>query len=109
MSSSKEYNYNHVIKKLDFSYIQKEVILICLPFLTCPFAEKSKKVGKSVLGKMSCWCGLDCRLLSGILPRSVAPHSWTHSDTMLEDGMDHGYVEAADMRTQGFVTYSTYN
>ena len=53
---------------------------------------------------MSCWCGLDCRLLSGILPRSVAPHSWTHSDTMLEDGMDHGYMEAADTWTQGFVT-----
>ena len=33
---------------------------------------------------------------SGILARSAAPHSWTHSDTMLHDGMDRGYTEAAD-------------
>ena len=67
--------------------------------------QKSEKIlGKCLLRKMSFWCGFDCRLLSGILPRSVAPHSWTHSDTMLEDGMDHGYMEAADTWTQGFVT-----
>ena len=55
-----------------------------------------KVLGKCLLRKMSCWFGFDCRLLSGILSRSVAPHSWTHLDTMLKDGMEHGYMEAAD-------------
>ena len=58
---------------------------ICTSFLEC------------FLRKMSFWgLVLVHAEPSGILARSAAPHSWTHSDTMLHDGMDRGYTEAAD-------------
>ena len=58
---------------------------ICTSFLEC------------FLRKMSFWgLVLVHAVPSGILARSAAPHSWTHSDTMLHDGMDRGYTEAAD-------------
>ena len=58
---------------------------ICTSFLEC------------FLRKMSFWVLVLVHAVpSGILARSAAPHSWTHSDTMLHDGMDRGYTEAAD-------------
>ena len=60
-------------------------LLICTSVLEC------------FLRKMSFWgLVLVHAVPSGILARSAAPHSWTHSDTMLHDGMDRGYTEAAD-------------